>query len=39
MSRLNMWLDFVPENAEGNYISPFHDIPMYADEAQVNHRL
>ncbi|KAI1894133.1 hypothetical protein AGOR_G00112680 [Albula goreensis] len=22
------------KNAEGNYISPFHDIPMYADELQ-----
>jgi hypothetical protein len=23
------------ENSEGKYISPFHDIPIYADEAQV----
>lgn len=30
-------LIFVAENAEGKYISPFHDIPMYADEGQVSH--
>ena len=23
------------ENADGKYVSPFHDIPMYADEEQV----
>lgn len=25
------------ENAEGKYISPFHDIPMFADESQVKY--
>lgn len=30
-------LIFVAENAEGKYISPFHDIPMHADEGQVSH--
>lgn len=28
-------LHCLSENAEGKYISPFHDIPMYADESQV----
>uniref|UniRef100_A0A673X4D7 inorganic diphosphatase n=1 Tax=Salmo trutta TaxID=8032 RepID=A0A673X4D7_SALTR len=25
------------KNADGKYVSPFHDIPMYADESQVCH--
>lgn len=25
------------ENAQGKYISPFHDIPMFADESQVKY--
>lgn len=28
---------FKPESSDGKYISPFHDIPMYADEAQVQY--
>lgn len=31
----NIVLLCLSENAEGKYISPFHDIPMYADEGQV----
>lgn len=31
----NIVLLCLSENAEGKYISPFHDIPMYADESQV----
>lgn len=31
----NVVLLCLSENAEGKYISPFHDIPMYADEGQV----
>lgn len=31
----NIALYCLSENAEGKYISPFHDIPMYADESQV----
>lgn len=31
----NIILYCLSENAEGKYISPFHDIPMYADEGQV----
>lgn len=27
------------ENAEGKYISPFHDIPLYANESQVSQHL
>lgn len=34
-----MWIHFqTTENSEGEYISPFHDIPIYANEAEVSVR-
>lgn len=33
---LNSCIPLYIENAEGKYISPFHDIPIYANEAEVS---
>jgi len=31
----NCFTPFI-ENSEGKYISPFHDVPIYANEAEVS---